>query len=158
MTSHVTGVLRLLLVLIFAGALLGQVLVPVIAHSYGQEYWEVEPLVVPYAAAGIAALVCFEVAIVAVWVLLGLVASGEVFTGRALRWVDAIIASGALAAALCAGVGAHLTMVAGIGGPPALLLLLGSLVGGAAFVLLMIVMRGLLETATADRRELTEVI
>ncbi len=158
MTRLLIVFLRIALVLIFAGALLGQVLVPVVASGYGEQYWEVEPLVVPYSIAGIAALACFEAALVAVWMLLTLVGSGAVFSGRAYKWVDTIAVSGGVAALLCAAVGAHLVFGAQIGGPPAGMLLLGSLVGGAAFVLLIAVMRGLLQSATADRRELAEVI
>ena len=52
----------------------------------------------------------------------------------------------------------HLLFVVGVGGPGVVLGLAACLVGGLAFVLLMVVMRGLLESAIADRTELDEVI
>jgi hypothetical protein len=52
----------------------------------------------------------------------------------------------------------HLLAFVGVGGPGAVLGLAACLAGGLAFVLLMVVMRGLLESAIADRTELDEVI
>ncbi len=64
-----------------------------------------------------------------------------------------------VATVLSAGVLIHLLFfVPGGGGPSVVLGLAACLVGGLAFVLLMIVMRGLLESAIADRTELDEVI
>jgi hypothetical protein len=44
------------------------------------------------------------------------------------------------------------------GGGPTIYFMVACIAGGLAFVLLMIVMRGLLESAIADRTELDEVI
>ena len=44
------------------------------------------------------------------------------------------------------------------GGGPTIYFMIACIAGGLAFVLLMIVMRGLLESAIADRTELDEVI
>ena len=74
-----------------------------------------------------------------------------------MRWVDVITACGAVATVLNAGVLIHLLVVPG-GGPGIILWLVASLASGVTFVLLMIVMRGLLEAAIADRTELDEVI
>jgi hypothetical protein len=51
----------------------------------------------------------------------------------------------------------HLLFFVGVGGP-LILWLAACLAGGLASVLLMVVMRGLLESAIADRTELDEVI
>ncbi|WP_084631207.1 DUF2975 domain-containing protein [Demequina aestuarii] len=158
MNSPVRGTLRLLLVLLFLGAVGGQALVPLAASVMGEDYPEVDHLVLPYSIAGIAAIACFQVAIVVVWRLLTMAATGEVFTAKALRWVEVIAWSGAIAALICGGVTSHMMVAENIGGPPAIFLWIGSLVGGTAFVLLMVVMRGLLAVAIADRSELAEVI
>ena len=152
------GILRIVLALVVLGTLLAQLLIPLIAHSYGEEYWEVTPLVIPFSLIGIFAVVCFQVAVVAVWKLLTYVAREEVFSRKARSWVNVIIGSGAVAAALVAGASAYLGLVAQIGGPGVMLTMVGSIVAGAAFVLLMLVMRGLLDNASASRRELAEVI
>ena len=94
----------------------------------------------------------------AVWRLVLLVAAGVIFTGRALRWVDVIIGCGAAATLLSVGVLWHLYAVVRLGGPGVVLGLAASTASGLAFVTLMVVMRGLLESAIADRTELDEVV
>jgi hypothetical protein len=134
------------------------VLLPVFASEEGRIFPELAYLVVPYSVAGILFIGCGQVALLAVWRLLSLVGSGVIFTRRALRWVDVITACGAVATMLSAGVLIHLLGVVGVGGPGIVLGLGASLAGGLAFVPLMVVMRGLLEAAIADRIELDEVI
>lgn len=108
-----------------------------------------------YAVAGILGVACVEAAMVPLWNLLTLVDRLDVFSGRAVRWVDAIIACAAVEAApvlfvtLYGGLahaeyrdpasGAYVDVVLGAVG----LLLL------AAFVLLMLVMRSLLKNGRA---------
>lgn len=70
----------------------------------------------------------------------------------------AVVACGVAAAVLVASVPAHLLFVVGVGGPGEFMVLVGAVVSGAAFVLLMAVMRDLLQAAIADRNELDEVI
>ena len=53
-----------------------------------------------YAVAGILGVACVEAAMVPLWNLLTLVDRLDVFSGRAVPWVDAIIACAAVAAAL----------------------------------------------------------
>lgn len=150
--------LRGALVVLLLGAVLAQVLLPVFASEEGRIFPELAYLVVPYSVVGIIVIACIEVALLAVWRLLSLVNSGAIFTGRALHWVDVITACAVLATALSAGVLAHLLFVVRVGGPGVLLGLAACLAGGLAFVLLMVVMRGLLDTAIADRSELDQVI
>jgi len=52
----------------------------------------------------------------------------------------------------------HLLFLINAGGPGVLLLMVAALIGGLAFSLIMVVMRGLLVTATRMRSELDEVI
>jgi hypothetical protein len=149
--------LRVALVVLLLGTVLAQVLLPVFGSEEGRIYSELAYLVVPYSIVGIAAIACVQVALLAVWRLLSLVDAGEIFTRGALRWVDAIAICGALAAVLGAGVLVHLLFVVRVGGP-LILALAAILAGGLAFVLLMVVLRGLLESAIADRSELEAVI
>jgi len=150
--------LRVALVVLLLGTVLAQLLVPVFASEEGRIFPEVAYLVVPYSVAGILFIACVQVALLVVWRLLSLVNGGVIFTRRAVRWVDVILACAAVATVLSAGVLIHLLFFVGIGGPSVVLGLPASLAGGLAFVLLMVVMRGLLESAIADRTELDEVI
>ena len=97
-------------------------------------------------------------ALLAVWRLLSLVDRGVIFTSRALRWVDVITACAAVATVLSAGVWIHMLGFVPGGGGPMVYYLGACVAGGLAFVLLMVVMRSLLESAIADRTELDEVI
>lgn len=150
--------LRVALVILLLGSVFVQVLVPLYASQVGTTFPEVAYLVVPYSVAAILFIACGQVALLFVWRLLSLVDRGVIFTRRALRWVDAIIACAVVATLLTAGVLIHMLAVVPGGGGPMIYYLGACLVAGLAFVLLMIVMRGLLETAIADRTELDETI
>ena len=158
MHTLVRHLLRVVLVVLLLGTVLAQLYLPVVAFESGRRYPELAYLVVPYSAAGILAIACVQVALLVIWRLLSLVSGGVIFTRRALRWVDAITACGAVGTVLSTGPMIHLLFVVGVGGPGVVLGLAACLVGGLAFVLLMVVMRGLLESAIADRTELDEVI
>ena len=158
MNMLVGRLLRVALVVLLLGTVLAQVLLPVIASEEGGIYPELAYLVVPYSVAGIIAIACGQVALLAVWRLLSMVNGGVIFTRRALRWVDVITACAAVAAVLWAGPMIHLLFFVGVGGPGVVLGLAACLASGLAFVLLIVVMRGLLESAIADRTELDEVI
>ena len=157
MSKLVIRLLRVALVVLLLGSVLGQVLVPLFASQAAKTFPEVEYLVVPYSVAGILVIACGQVALLVVWRLLSMVRGGVIFTRRAVRWVDVIAICGAVATVLSAGVLTHLLAVHG-GGPGIILGLVATVTCGVTFVLLMIVMRGLLEAATADRSELDEVI
>jgi hypothetical protein len=158
MNMLVGRLLRVALVVLLLGTVLAQVLLPVIASEEGGIYPGLAYLVVPYSVAGILAIACGQVALLAVWRLLSMVNGGVIFTRRALRWVDVITACAAVAAVLWAGPMIHLLFFVGVGGPGVVLGLAACLASGLAFVLLIVVMRGLLESAIADRTELDEVI
>lgn len=104
-----------------------------------------------YAVAGILGVACVEAAMVPLWNLLTLVDRLDVFSGRAVRWVDAIIACAALVlfVTLYGGLahaeyrdpasGAYVDVA--LGAPGVVLLGAVGLLLLAAFVLLMLVMR-----------------
>jgi len=158
MTTFASRLLRVALVVLLLGTVLAQLLVPVYASQTGTTFPEVAYLVVPYSVAAILFIVCVQVALLVVWRLLSLVDGGVIFTRRALRWIDVIIACAVVATAMSAGVWIHMLAFVPGGGGPMSVYLVACIVGGLAFVLLMIVMRGLLESAIADRTELDEVI
>ena len=158
MTRFASRLLRVTLVVLLLGTVLAQILVPVVASQEARIFPEVDYLAVPYSVALILVIACVQVALLVVWRLLSLVDGGVIFTRRALRWVDVIIACAVVATVLSAGVLIHLGYIVDAGGPLVALGLPATLAGGLAFVLLMVVMRGLLESAIADRSELDEVI
>ena len=150
--------LRVALVVLLLGSVFAQVLVPVFGNMEGRVFPQLTYLIVPYSAAGIIVIACGQAALLVVWRLLSLVEGEVIFTRRALRWVDAITACGAVATVLSAGVLIHLIAFVGAHNATLVAALAVVLAGGLAFVLLMVVMRGLLELAIAARTELDEVI
>ena len=148
---------RVALVVLLLGSVLAQVLVPVFASQEGRIFPEYAYLIIPYSAAGILAIGFVQVALLVTWRLLSMVSGGVIFTRPALRWVDVITACAAIATVLFAAPLIHVLFFVGVGGP-LVLWLAASLAGGLSFVLLMIVMRGLLGSAIADRTELDETI
>ena len=158
MNKLASRLLRVALVVLLLGSVLAQVLVPVYASQSATRFPEVADLVVPYSVAAILFIGCGQVALLAVWRLLSLVDGGVIFTGRALRWVNVITACAAVATALTAGVLIHMLGFVPGGGGPMIYYLAACIAGELAFVLLMVVMRGLLLSAVSDRTELDEVI
>ena len=158
MTKLASRLLRVALVVILLGSVLTQFLVPVYASGVGTRFPEVAYLVVPYSVAAILFIGCGQVALLVVWRLLSLVDGEVIFTRRAVRLVDVIIACAAVATALTAGVLIHMLGFVPGGGEPTIYYLAACITAGLAFVLLMVVMRGLLLSAVANRAELDEVI
>jgi len=150
--------LRVALVVLLLGTVLAQLLLPVFASEEGRIFPEVAYLVVPYSVAAILFIGCGQVALLVVWRLLSMVDGGVIFTRRAVRWVDVITACAAVATVLSASVLIHMLGFVPGGGGPTIYYMAACVAGGLAFVLLMVVMRGLLESAIADRSELDEVI
>ncbi|HYM85008.1 MAG TPA: DUF2975 domain-containing protein [Candidatus Dormibacteraeota bacterium] len=158
MTKLPSRLLRVALLVLLLASVLAQVLVPVYVSEVGARFPEVAYLVVPYSLAAILFIGCGQVALLAVWRLLSLVDGGIIFTRRAVRWVDGIATCGATATILAVVVLVHLLGFVPGGGGPMVYYLGGCVAAGLAFVLLMVVMRGLLLAAVADRAELDEVI
>ena len=158
MNALASRLLRVALVVLLLGTVLAQLLLPVFASEEGRIFPEVAYLVVPYSLAAILFIGCGQVALLVVWRLLSMVDGGVIFTRRAVRWVDVITACAAVATVLSASVLIHMLGFVPGGGGPTIYYMAACVAGGLAFVLLMVVMRGLLESAIADRSELDEVI
>jgi hypothetical protein len=155
--------LRVLLALLFAGLLVGQVLsVPGQFASFGEDAPGLLPLKGPLLTVVILELVAAQVVIVCIWRLLGLVRADGIFSAAAFRSVDVIVWTMVAAWLLLAAVSA--TVVGVIYFTPALrdpgvpVLLTGVGLVGAVVVLLMVVMRALLRQAAALRSDLEAVI
>ncbi|MFP5068867.1 DUF2975 domain-containing protein [Pseudonocardia nantongensis] len=115
-----------------------------------------EPLPVPYAVIGVAALASAQAGLLALWVLLAMVRCDAIFDERAFRWVRVLPAAGLAAAVL---VGALCVHVGELDDAPGLVVIGGGIgLSGVAFALLMVVMHGLLRSATLLRHELEEVV
>lgn len=131
---------------------------PLFASQTGDTYPEVEAEVAPCSIAGVLVIVCAQVGLGASWHLVDLIKRNAIFTPRSLRSVTIIALSGATATSIAAAVMFHLLGLVGVGDPGVVLGLAACLAVGFAFVVLMIVMRGLLHTAITDRTALDEVI
>lgn len=154
MSQLVIRTLRVLLVLLGLGTLAAQVVLVTVVATHPDV--DLGDRAVGYLVLGVAALACVEVALVALWVLLSMVRRGAIFDERAFRWVDVITVAGLVAAVIVAALCAH---IGELDDAPGLILIGGGIgLGGVAFALLMVVMRGLLRTATVFRRELDEVV
>ena len=158
MNNPATSLLRVALLVLLLGSVLVQVLLPVYASDVGARIPEVAYLVGPYSVAAILFIGCGQVALLVIWRLLALVDGGAIFTPSAVRWVDVIIACASVATVLTAAVLLHMLRFVPGGGGPMIYYLAACVAGGLAFVLLMIVMRGLLLAAVADRTGLDEGI
>jgi len=149
-------VLRILLVILLAGSVALQVVLPALAQQVGGGYTETADLVVPYAVTAVLAIACLQVGLVAGWWLLGRERRGELVAPRSLRGVDAATAGLVAATLLAAAPPAHLLVVVGVGGPGVVLALVACVAGGAGLVRVLRSLRADLRarcahTADADR-------
>lgn len=161
MSSITILAIRALIVVTGIAALAAQfaILFPVAANALAQER-KSDTLDLPVAVILFTLALAGEAILVALWSLLSMVRRGAIFSERAFRWVDVIIGAGVVATGVLAVVAVVLTInVALPDDAPGLILVSGGLViGGLAFVLLMLVMRGLLRSATSLQSELEEVV
>ena len=146
----------MVLLLVFAAAI--QIwLLPAISADFAADAPEFAYLRIPYLIVCELLMVGFDVALIAIWRLLSLTASSSVFSDAAFRWVGLIIGCISFDTALVIGLLAH-NLIASLGPPILAIALLTLTVVGVALTLLMVVMRGLLTAATAQREELEAVI
>ncbi|MEU3653555.1 DUF2975 domain-containing protein [Streptomyces sp. NPDC032161] len=145
--------------------LFGQiVVVPTTAADEVDRFPPYAPFAAPYVTVAIVGIACVQVALIAVWMLLAMVRRDAIFTPRAFRWVDVIIGSSALATLLAIGVAGHLALAdipAPNGNMDIISALAAAIAGvgvGAAFAMLVVIMRGLLRKATDLQTEIAEVI
>ena len=150
--------LKALMALLLAIAAAIQIwLLPAISAGFAADAPEFAYLHWPYLIVCELLMVGFDVALIAIWRLLSLTASSSVFSDAAFRWVGLIIGCIGFDTALAIGLLVHNLIVSL--GPPILVIALTILaIVGMALTLLMIVMRGLLAAATAQREELEAVI
>lgn len=160
MTGFVITALRALIVILGLAGLFAQTrIVPFIARGLASDADRPE-IAVPYAFCGILTIACGQVVLVAIWALLSRVRRDAIFSERAYRWVDVILAAGITATATLLALAVHVAVVVEppLDAPGLTAFAFGAVVCAAAFVLLMIVMRGLLRSATGLRSELAEVV
>ncbi|MBT2409932.1 DUF2975 domain-containing protein [Streptomyces sp. ISL-12] len=145
--------------------LFGQIVViPTAAADEVDRFPAYAPFAAPYVAVAITGVACVQVVLAAMWMLLDMVERDVIFTERAFRWVDIIIGAAIVATLLAFGVTSHLG-VAEIPSPDDGMEVTSALGAaavcvavGAAFAMLMVIMRGLLRKATALRAEMAEVV
>ena len=70
------------------GVLLLQLFCVLAAWETGEEFPEVRHLVVPYALAAVAALICVQILIVALMMLVRAVSKGDFFTAKTMKWIN----------------------------------------------------------------------
>lgn len=146
----------MVLLLVFAAAI--QIwLLPAISADFAADAPEFAYLRIPYLIVCELLMVGFDVALIAIWRLLSLTASSSVFSDAAFRWVGLIIGCIGFDTVLVIGLLVH-NLIASLGPPILAIALLTLTVVGVALTLLMVVMRGLLTAATAQREELEAVI
>lgn len=158
MSHRVVSPLKALIVVLIVFAVGVELLVPLAATQAATNFPMFAYLAVPYSVTLIAIILCGQVAAAAVWPLLTQVGNGSIFTGDPFRWVRVIIYAGGIATVLSAALTGHVFIVVSTGPITLPMGLIGMTVGTAAFTLLMMVIRGRLQTAVAMRRDLDAVI
>lgn len=165
MHRYLTLILRAAILVAVLVGLFGQIVVIPGAIADEAAYFPpYERIVVPYTVLGILGVACVQVALVATWKLLGMLRRDALFDPGAFLWVDVIIGASLVATLLSAGVAAHLVVtdmpfangameaVAALGAAS-----LATAVG-AAFAMLVVLMRGLLRKATHLQTEMAGVV
>ncbi len=149
--------LRVLLVLLFAGLVVAEVVsMPGTFVHMAEEDPELAYLQWPMTIFSILELVCVQVVIVCTWRLLTMVRADRIFSEAAFAWVDAIVWAMAVAWVLLLAVFIYFTAL--LRGPGLPMLLFGLALAGGVLVLLMVVMRALLRQATTLRTDMEAVI
>ncbi|TDD14390.1 DUF2975 domain-containing protein [Kribbella turkmenica] len=157
MVNRVVVPLRVLLVMLFAGLVVAQVMSMPGQFAYmAEEEPDLAYLRWPLTIWSILELLSIQVVIVCTWKLLTLVASDRIFSEDSLPWVDAIIWALGIGWVLFFGVFLYLGFLANDPGLP--ILMFGMVLVGGVLVLLMVVMRALLRQATTLRTDMEAVI
>ncbi|TDD64003.1 DUF2975 domain-containing protein [Jiangella aurantiaca] len=151
------GLLRVLLVLLFAGLVVAQVaILPGTLAYLADEEPDLAYLQWPALVFSIVELLCVQVVIVCTWQLLGMVKADRIFSEGAFVWVNTIVWTMAAAWVLLFGAFVYVTVL--VSGPGLPVLLFGVMLAGGVLVLLMVVMRALLRQATILRSDMDAVI
>ncbi|TPV52635.1 DUF2975 domain-containing protein [Pseudarthrobacter phenanthrenivorans] len=155
--------LRVLLVMVFLGLLVAQVMsfpgefLFTTEEGPGMDPWR-WPLLLFFEFEAL----CLQVVIVCIWRLLTLIQRDRIFSTASLRWVDAIVwafvAAWLLLAVMAGSFIAYLYFTPELRDPGTPALLIGITLIGAVLVLLIVVMRDLLRQATSLRADMDGVI
>jgi hypothetical protein len=149
--------LRVLLVMLFAGLVVAQVMsMPGQFAAMAKEEPDLAYLRWPLTIWSILELLCIQVVIVCTWKLLTLVTADRIFSEEAFAWVDTIIWALGVGWALFLGVFVYLGFLANDPGLP--ILMFGMVLVGGVLVLLVVVLRALLRQATTLRTDMEAVI
>lgn len=159
MTRAAIVLSKIFLVLVaLAGLFVQVVLLPIQATESAAEFPEVDFLRIPILILGILFVVCGQVVVVCVWALLSLVRHDAIFSNRAFKFVDTMIGSLAVAAAIVIATLLILEVTADAGPPGLFVLAIGVAMGCAALALVLVVMRSLLVKASEQAQFLEEVV
>lgn len=155
--------LRVLLVMVFVGLLVTQVMsFPGEFLFTTEEGPRADPWRWPMLVFWELQALCLQVVIVCTWRLLTLVQRDRIFTAASLRWVDVIawtfVAAWLALAAMAAALIAYTYFTPELRDPGMPVMLIGVTLIGAVLVLLIVVMRDLLRQATTLRTEMEGVI
>jgi len=149
--------LRVLLVLLLAGLVVGQVLsIPGQFAHLAEEEPDLAHLRWPLTAFFVLEVLALQVVVVCTWRLLTMVRADRIFSDEAFAWVDGIVAAVGAGWVLYAAGALWVLTQADDPGTGILLIGLG-LVGGVV-TLVVVVLRALLHQAAALRSELEAVI
>ncbi|TDC74230.1 DUF2975 domain-containing protein [Streptomyces hainanensis] len=165
MHKYFIALLRAGIVIAVLAGVFGQlVVIPAAAADEVDRFPPYAPFQAAYVTVAIVGVACVQIALVAVWMLLAMVDRDAIFTSGAFRWVDVIIGAAGVATLLAFGVAGHLSL-AEIPEPDGSMEVLSALAGatacvglGAAFLMLVVVMRTLLRKATDLQAEIAEVV
>jgi hypothetical protein len=150
---------QVLLVIFALGILVIQGFVlPQAALQSAELFPEVDYLYLPLLYTFEFVLLLADVVIVCLWMLLTRIWSGTIFTDSSFRLVNIIVTCFAVAAAVFLGVFCVFMFGIQAGGPGVILGLLAGTTGAMFAALVLLVMRGLLRTATQHEAYLAEVV
>lgn len=142
MTSMAIITSRIVLVAAFLGAFLVQLVVlPAFIQESLHIYPEVQPLARPYQWTVSSGILCFQIAIIATWILLAKFARNHKLMHDALPWISLIIWMAALGTFLVLALGVHLLGIYGAGGPGVAFMVFTTVSCGTAATVLLIAKR-----------------
>lgn len=149
---------------VLSGLFAQAVIIPTAAADEVDLFPPYEPYALPYVVASILGVACVQAALGAIWMLLSMVERDAIFTRSAFHWVDTVIGAAVVATVIALAAAMHLIFDTipspddGMAVEGALLAALACVAVGAAFSMLMVIMRTLLGKAMDMRTELAEVI
>lgn len=155
--------LRVLLVLVFVGLLVAQVLsLPGTFSNMAAESPELGALPWFLLVFAILEVICVQVVVVCTWRLLTLVRADRIFSEEAFGWVDGIVWAINAAWVLLAGVSAYIVLriyfTPELRDPGFPILLIGLVLIGGVVALTVVVMRALLRQAAELQTDLEGVL